>query len=66
MATGTPLSYHPDPNRWERDDEHAYLKSVGRGQEFVLDLGEYPEATHWLAGLVDDLGAKPCVNVQEL
>ena len=52
----SPLTYHPDPNRWQRDDEYAYLKSVGRGQEFVLDLGEYPEATGWFAALVGDLG----------
>ena len=33
-----PLTYHPDRRRWRRDSEHAYLRSVGRGQEFVLDL----------------------------
>ena len=29
-----PLTYHPDPTRWQRDASHAYLQSVGRGQEF--------------------------------
>ena len=58
----TPLTYHPDPARWRRDDEHAYLKSVGRGQEFVLHLGEYPEATGWLAGLVRELGQELCMS----
>ena len=29
-----PLTYHPDRKRWRRDANHAYLQSVGRGQEF--------------------------------
>ena len=53
----TPLTYHPDATRWQRDDDYAYLQSVGRGQEFVLDLDEYPEARGWIAGLVRDFGA---------
>ena len=52
-----PLTYHPDPKRWRRDDNHAYLRSVGRGQEFVLDLAHYPEATEWLSDLVSSLGS---------
>ena len=52
-----PLTYHPDRKRWRRDADHAYLQSVGRGQEFVLDLGHYPEATDWLFALVSDLGS---------
>ena len=53
----TPLTYHPDATRWQHNDDHAYLQSVGRGQEFVLDLEEYPEARGWIAGLVRDFGA---------
>jgi hypothetical protein len=30
------------------------LRSVGRGQEFVLDLTAYPEAHVWLAGLFNE------------
>ena len=52
-----PLTYHPDPKRWRRDDDHAYLQSVGRGQEFVLDLPHYPEAAEWLASLASNLGS---------
>ena len=52
-----PLTYHPDPKRWRRGADHAYLRTVGRGQEFVLDLTHYPEAVEWLAGLVSNLGA---------
>ena len=53
----TPLTYHPDATRWQRDDDFAYLQSVGRGQEFVLDLEEYPEASGWIAGMARDFGA---------
>ena len=52
-----PLTYHPDPKRWRRDANHAYLRSVGRGREFVLDLAHYPEATEWLSDLVSSLGS---------
>ena len=53
----TPLSYHPDLGRWRRDSQYTYLRSVGRGQEFVLDLQQYPEGMGWICGLVRDLGA---------
>ena len=53
-----PLTYLPDQRRWRRDADHAYLRSVGRGQEFVLDLTHYPEAVEWLSNLVAYLGAK--------
>ena len=52
-----PLTYHPDRRRWRHDDNHAYLRSVGRGQEFVLDLAHYPEAVEWLSDLVSSLGS---------
>ena len=52
-----PLTYHPDRKRWRRDANHACLQSVGRGQEFVLDLAHYPEATDWLSDLVSNLSA---------
>ncbi len=53
----TPLTYHPDRRRWRRDNRHAYLQSVGRGQEFVLDSRQYPEAVDWVGGLLSDFGA---------
>lgn len=53
----TPLTYHPDRKRWSRDNSYTYLQSVGRGQEFVLDLEQYPEALGWLSDLVQDFGA---------
>ena len=51
----TPLTYHHDRKRWRHDANHAYLRSVGRGQEFVLDLAHYPEAVGWLSNLVSKL-----------
>ena len=42
------LTYHPKLDRWDHDEEYAYLQSVGRGQEFVLDLDQYPGVTDWL------------------
>ena len=44
----TTLSYHGDLTRWQRGDD-VLLKTVGRGQEFILDCDDYPEAIGWLA-----------------
>lgn len=49
-----PLSHHGDPRRWSRDGDSVILRTVGRGQEFVLDCDHYPEAIVWL----DDLLAR--------
>ena len=46
------LSYHSNASRWDQDNAHAYLQSVGIGQEFVLDTGDYPEAVDWARGLI--------------
>ena len=42
------LTYHPKLDRWRHDEQYTYLQSVGRGQEFVLDLDQYPDVTDWL------------------
>ena len=42
------LSYHKDIKKWELCDNYTLLHTVGRGQEFVLDCSEYPEANKWL------------------
>ena len=56
------LSWHGDNyNRWTRkegDNKHVYLQSVGRGQEFVLDCDQYPEAKCWASSLICDLGER--------
>lgn len=47
------LTYHTNPARWTQDENHAYLQSVGRGQEFVLDTEEYPKAVGWVNDLIE-------------
>lgn len=47
-AGRTPLTYHGDKSRWKLEGEKVLLRSVGRGQEFVLDCDEYPEVLDWL------------------
>lgn len=48
----TPLSHHGDMARWERPVDHCTLRSVAKGQEFVLCADEYVEADAWLKELV--------------
>ncbi|MEZ4662099.1 MAG: hypothetical protein R2911_31495 [Caldilineaceae bacterium] len=48
------LSYHGKMERWQRQGEHALLRTVGRGQEFVLDCAHYPRCAAWLAELFAD------------
>lgn len=45
------LSYHHTPDRWTNKGDHVLLQSVGRGQEFILDCADYPEALAWLGAL---------------
>ena len=51
-----PLSYHNRMDRWKRTDSKIRLKSVPRGQEFVLDTRHYPEALGWVDGLLNSGG----------
>jgi hypothetical protein len=46
-----PLTYHGDPARWTDSRTSVQLRTVGRGQEFVLDVEQYPEARDWLRSL---------------
>jgi len=48
----TRLSYHGDMTRWKRISGGVMLQSVARGQEFILDADDYPEALDWVAGLI--------------
>lgn len=51
---GVSLTYHGDPARWaEESDGSCTLKSVAKGQEFVMDISEVPECREWVAGLLD-------------
>lgn len=45
------LSYHQKNSRWRRDERGTLLSSTSRGQEFVLDCDDYPEALGWLKSL---------------
>lgn len=52
-----PLTYHGDRKKWKKSGKWTFLRTVGRGQEFILDLEShgYPEtypadkAYKWLA-----------------
>lgn len=47
-----PLSYHARHDRWTEEQNHCVLKSVAKGQEFVLNLSHYPEGAGWIRALV--------------
>ena len=47
-----PLTYHSDLARWERTENSTRLNVVARGQEFILDTGEFPEAIAWMKTLL--------------
>ena len=47
------LSYHRDEERWRRAGGWAFVKSVGRGQEFVFDADGIPEVEAWLHSLFE-------------
>lgn len=55
-AGRTPLSYHAKTNRWTPRGDRVELQSVARGQEFVLDLDEYPGVLDWVRGLFELAG----------
>jgi hypothetical protein len=48
----TPLSYNTSADSWTDDGDRVRLKAASRGQEFVLDLEEYPEGRAWLSALL--------------
>lgn len=46
------LSYHLNRARWHGDDDGVLLKTVAKGQEFVIDVGNCTHASKWLRSLV--------------
>ena len=46
------LSYHSKLDRWQRDKDFCYLKSVSRGQEFVLDATQNSGLINWITNLI--------------
>lgn len=47
-----PLGAHGDLGRWYQEDGDLRLRSVARGQEFVLEVDHYPEAIAWIRELI--------------
>ncbi len=47
-----PLSFHAKLERWHDTGSECRLQSVARGQEFVLDAEQYPEAKTWFRRLI--------------
>lgn len=54
-----PLSYHGRAQRWSRRGGMARLRAVAKGQEFVIDLDEYPELEEWATGVVNWAAGRP-------
>lgn len=50
------LSYHKKPSRWTRTEDGCRLQSVAKGQEFVLNLAEYPSVHRWAEATVSLAG----------
>ena len=46
------LSYHGRADRWLPDGR---LRSVGRGQEFVVDVTTQPAAQDWASAMVEEM-----------
>jgi uncharacterized protein (DUF433 family) len=53
-----PLSYHRELTRWTDAGDRALLRAVSRGQEFVLDLDQYPGVFEWLRALLTPVGER--------
>lgn len=47
-----PMTYHPDITRWEKKAGYTRLKSVSRGQEFIINTEYYPEAISWALEII--------------
>ncbi|MBY3432997.1 hypothetical protein HFN89_02235 [Rhizobium laguerreae] len=54
--SGRRLSYHVDLNRWSSTPSGLTLKTVGRGQEFVIDIGDDKRAIDWVSALIASSG----------
>lgn len=46
------LTYHARPSRWKG---HDTLNAAARGQEFVSDVGDCPDAQQWLEEILSTL-----------
>jgi hypothetical protein len=48
----SPLSYHPDVKAFTKKANQTILRTAGRGQEFILNTAQYPEAIRWARRLI--------------
>lgn len=51
----TTLSYHEDARRWSRAGDRCTLKSVGRGQEFVINSNDQNGMRDWTTAIFADV-----------
>ena len=47
------LSYHSNINRWKLFEDHTELKTVGRGQEFIIDIETNEQAISWVHDIIE-------------
>jgi hypothetical protein len=46
------LSSHEKIERWCIEENSCLVQSVARGQEFILDVTRFPEATDWAVNII--------------
>lgn len=47
-----PLTHHEDLSRWGLQRPYVHLRTVSRGQEFILDAGQYPGTARWAKSII--------------
>jgi hypothetical protein len=47
-----PMTYHCEVSRYTCKKEEVQVRTVARGQEFVIDVTEYPEAIRWAREII--------------
>jgi len=53
-AKRIPLTYHAERGRWRIIGSRAELRTAARGQEFILNCDDYPEAVPWVSDLLQE------------
>lgn len=46
-AEKKPMSYHRIRDDWKLNGDYVYLQTAKIGQEFIIEVDEYPEAVDW-------------------
>jgi hypothetical protein len=47
-----PMSYHRDQKKYVQGQNHVNIQTVAKGQEFVINCDQYPEAIGWAKKLI--------------